>query len=195
MDRSSIGLSTCAYAKRVDSSGTIIFDDGVLLPGAVQADISITRDSVRKFADNGLIYSEDSFASGTLTLTEVGWADQDYCNLTGASYVSDGSTPPTYSVQSVANPDPDCYAFGFICDSIGYASGSWGKTYTAVVLNKVKFSEGNSSMQTRGESTSFSDPQLIGTIFKDENEVWREVKNFSTFSAAESWLKTKLDVA
>ena len=195
MDRSSIGLSTCAYAKRVDNSGTIVFDDGKALPGAVQADISITRDSVRKFADNGLIYSEDNFVSGTLTLTEVGWDDEDYCNLTGASYVSDSGTPATYSVQSVANPSPYYYAFGFICDSIGYASGAWGKTYTAVVLPKVKFSEGNSSMQTRGESTSFSDPQLIGTIYKDENEVWREVKNFTTFSAAESWLKTKLDVA
>ena len=56
--RSSIGLSYAGYCKRTVSGSTVTFDDGVLLPGVVQADISITRDNVQKYADNKLMDGE-----------------------------------------------------------------------------------------------------------------------------------------
>ena len=67
--RSSIGLSYAGYCKRTVSGSTVTFDDGVLLPGVVQADISITRDNVQKYADNKLIFEISNFRQGTLTLT------------------------------------------------------------------------------------------------------------------------------
>ena len=73
MNRSTIGLSNACYCKRVISNNTVTYDDGVLLPGAVQAEIAITRDEVNKYADNVLIYNENTFRSGTITLTEAAW--------------------------------------------------------------------------------------------------------------------------
>ena len=195
MNRSTIGLSNACYCKRVDSGSGITYDDGALLPGAVQAEIAITRDDVNKYADNVLIYNESSFRSGTITLTEAAWDDQTFAYLTGNTYTTQGTSPnQTHTVQSVANPTPPYVAFGMIQDTITEASGTWSKSYTAVFLPKVKFAEQGGSAQTKGESTSFTDPVLVGTIYADESGMWKEIENFSTLSAAQSWLFTKMDV-
>lgn len=187
MNRSTIGLSNACYCKRVISNNTVTYDDGVLLPGAVQAEISITRDEVNKYADNVLIYNENTFRSGTITLTEAAWADADFVALTG-------NTLATSTVQSLANPNPPYVGFGMIQDTITESSGSWSKSYTAVFLPKVKFAEQGGTAQTKGESTSFSDPTLVGTIYADEAGVWKEMQTFSTLAAAQTWLFTKMDV-
>lgn len=187
MNRSTIGLSCCAYATRTVSGGTVTFSDGVLLPGAVQADISITRDSVEKYGDNELLYSENYFRNGTLTLTQVAWPDEAYATLTGNEYDNG-------IIRSIKEPNAPYVGFGMIDNTLKEDSGSWTKSFTAVFLPKVKFTEGESLAQTRGESTSFSDPQLIGTIYADINGSWRETQTFDTYAAAETWLKTKMDI-
>ena len=186
--RSSIGLSYAGYCKRTVSGSTVTFDDGVLLPGVVQADISITRDNVQKYADNKLIFEISNFRQGTLTLTEAQFADDDDVYLTGNTAVSS-------VVHDLGNPDPPYVGFGMIQDTIAESSGEWEKSYTAVFLPKVKFAVADSSAQTRGESTSFSDPQLVGTIYEDVTGEWRRTQSFSTFAAAQSWLNTLMDIS
>lgn len=188
MNRSSIGLSFCAYQKSGASAG-------VALPGAVQADIAINRDNVQKFADNTLIFEINDFKSGTLTLKEVAWSDTVYTDITGNTLASEGTAPDvTTYIQDIKSPKAPDVEFGFIADTMSESSGTWSKAYTAVYFPLVRFVASDSSIVTRGDSTAFSDPTLIGTIYANSSEVWREMKTFTTFSAAQSWLATKLSI-
>lgn len=74
------------------------------------------------------------------------------------------------------------------------------KKYRACLLRKAKFTEGEESYQTKGDSVQFTNPTLSGTAYgvsntKETNGEWR-IKSplFDTETEADEWIQNKLGV-
>lgn len=70
------------------------------------------------------------------------------------------------------------------------------KTYNAVVLTKVKFTEGEESYQTKGDQITFQTPTLSGSATALSNGVWRyKSPDFVQEINADVWIRNKLNIA
>lgn len=70
------------------------------------------------------------------------------------------------------------------------------KSYTAVVLHKVKFTEGEESYQTKGDQITFQTPNLSGSATSLSSGIWRtKSTDFATVLNADVWIRNKLDIA
>lgn len=68
------------------------------------------------------------------------------------------------------------------------------KSYPAVVLPKVKFTESAESYTTKGESIEFKTPALAGKAYTDINGNWKYKQLFDTEAEAIEWIQTKLGI-
>lgn len=69
------------------------------------------------------------------------------------------------------------------------------KTYKAVVLTKVKFTEGEESYQTKGDQITFQTPALSGSATALSNGVWRyKSPDFNQEINADVWIRNKLGI-
>jgi hypothetical protein len=81
-------------------------------------------------------------------------------------------------------------------DSPAYASvGFYGvkmvsnvKYYRAVWFPKVLFSEPADANATKGESIAFGTPTIVGAIFDDATNGWKQEKTFATAALAQAYL-------
>lgn len=70
------------------------------------------------------------------------------------------------------------------------------KKYQGCVLHKAKFTEGEESYTTKGDSITFVTPSLSGKAYGDENGDWRtKSKLFDTETEADEWVQKKLGAA
>lgn len=187
MNKSTIGLKHAMYAGLTESSNSVTYANGVELPGAISAEISIEKDDVKLYGDNRVVHATQNFKQGTINFTAAAFTDAAIGALTGAT-VSSGVI--TYKASDVA----PFVGFGFIADGVTEANGQYSTGYTAVMLHKVQFSEGAVNAQTRGDSTSYSSPVLNGVFVADVTDTYKEIETFDTESAAVTWLKGKLNV-
>lgn len=68
------------------------------------------------------------------------------------------------------------------------------KSYTAIWMNKVKFSQSAESYSTKGDSVEFKTPTVEGEALGLSNTEWREVKVFATEAEAQTYLNTKAGI-
>lgn len=67
--------------------------------------------------------------------------------------------------------------------------------YRACLLHKVKFSEGEESYETKGDSIVFKTPSLSGSAVGDADGVWRSKSPYyGTEDEADQWIQRKLGV-
>lgn len=64
--------------------------------------------------------------------------------------------------------------------------------HVAVVLFKVKFSDGNNSYKTEGENIEFNTPSISGKAEAEDNGDWLDREPFATVEEAEAYIKEKL---
>lgn len=147
---------------------------------AIQADIAITLNDVKLYADDALSETDKSFQSGTITIGIDDLSDVMQMDLLGhavsggeisaggddiAPYVSVGF----YGVKRVNNVDK----------------------YRAVWLRKIQFAEPADTNETKGETTVFNTPVIEGTIMLDGEKLWKNEQTFDTADEAVAYLQSK----
>ena len=150
---------------------------------AIQADISITVNDVKLYADDAIAESDKSFQSGTLTLGVDDLSDAVQTAFLGHT-VYDGEI-----TAKGIDPKPNV-GIGFY----GVKMVKGVKKYRAIWLPKVQFAEPSDTNATKGETLAFATPVLEGTIMLDENGDWKKEKTFATEALAIAYLQEKSGV-
>ena len=150
---------------------------------AIQADISISTNDVKLYADDGIAESDKSFQSGTITLGVDDLSDEIQTAFLGHA-VDDGEI-----IAKGADDNP-YVSIGFY----GVKMVKGVKKYRAIWLPKVQFAEPSDTNATKGETLAFATPVLEGTIMLDDDGTWKKEKTFATEAEAIAYLQNKSGV-
>lgn len=150
---------------------------------AIQADISITVNDVKLYADDGIAESDKSFQSGTITLGIDDLSDTVQTAFLGHA-VSEGE------ITAKGTDDSPYVGIGFY----GVKKVAGVKKYRAIWLTKVQFAEPSDTNATKGDTLAFATPVLEGTIMLDDNGDWKKEKTFATEAEAIAYLQAKSGV-
>lgn len=178
-----IGLKNFRYGILTEAAdGTPSYDGAHKPAKAISCQVSITNNDAKLFADDGLAESDTTFSNGTITAGIDEDDDVTMATLLGHTISQDG--------EMIRNST----------DTAPYVG--WGRVITKIVngvykykvefLYKVKFSEPSQDDNTKGESVSFSTPQLQGIVSMLANGDWSKSETFDTETAAVSYLESLL---
>jgi phi13 family phage major tail protein len=186
-----IGLKYPVYAPATEAGSTITYGTGAVLAKAISANISIENNDVKLYADDVIAESDNSFASGTVT---IGIDDlYDAAKVALLDYVEGATVDATIQSKelSVGTASPAYVGFGFYGKVIRNKVPYW----RAIWLKKVQFAEPSDELATKGESVEFGTPELEGTIMMAADGKWKEEATFSTEAGAKAWLDGKCGLA
>lgn len=171
-----IGLKYPVY-KSEESSGVI--------GKAIQADISITVNDVKLYADDGIAESDKSFQSGLITLGVDDLSDIIQTEFLGHTV----GTDPAEIVAKGTDENP-YVGVGF------YGTKVVGgvKKFRAIWLPKVQFAEPADTNATKGDTVVFNTPVIEGTIMLDDDGVWKYEQTFATEAEAKTYLEGKAGI-
>lgn len=150
---------------------------------AIQADIAITVNDVKLYADDALAESDKSFQSGTLTLGIDDLSDTIQTAFLGHA-VSDGE------ITAKGTDENPYVSIGFY----GIKKVSGVRKYRAIWLTRVQFTEPADTNATKGDTVVFATPVLEGTIMLDDSGDWKNEKTFETEAEARAYLQAKSGV-
>ncbi len=186
-----IGLKYPVYAIATETDAAISYASGAVLARAISANISIENNDVKLYADDVIAESDNSFASGTVT---IGIDDlYDAAKVALLDYL-EGNTlsgEQTAKELSVGTASPAYVGFGFYGKVVRNKVPYW----RAIWLKKVQFAEPSDELATKGESVEFSTPELEGIIMMAADGKWKEEGTFSTEAGAKAWLDGKCGLA
>ena len=150
---------------------------------AIQADISITVNDIKLYADDGIAEAINLSKTALLTLgiDELSDEVQALClvmSLTAANL------PLKAPMQAYVG-------IGFY----GVKMVGGVRKYRAIWLPRVQFAEPADNNATKGETLAFATPSLEGTIItRRDGGVWKMEKTFDTESGAIAYLQDKSGV-
>jgi len=149
-----IGLDRLYYAKITENeNGEEIYDTPVPLAKAITAELSVELAEATLYADDGAAEVVKEFQSGTLTL---GVADIGV----DAAEVLTGATLDDNKVLISTSED------GGAPVAIGFRAKKANGKYRYFWLYRVKFGIPATSLQTKGDSITFSTPTIEGTVMR-----------------------------
>lgn len=150
---------------------------------AIQADIAITVNDVKLYANDGIAESDKSFQSGTITLGIDDLSDTIQTAFLGHA-VNDGE------ITAKGTDENPYVGIGF------YGTKVVGgvKKFRAIWLPKVQFAEPADTNATKGDTVVFNTPVLEGTIMLDDNGDWKKEETFATEAEAIAYLQAKSGV-
>ena len=186
-----IGLKYPVYSPATETDSAITYGTGAVLARAISANISIENNDVKLYADDVIAESDNSFASGTVT---IGIDDlYDAAKVALLDYIEGDTVDATTGAKelSVGAASPAYVGFGFYGKVIRNKVPYW----RAIWLKKVQFAEPSDELATKGESVEFSTPELEGTIMMAADGKWKEEGTFSTEAGAKAWLDGKCGLA
>lgn len=157
-------VTTDDSGKEIETLGT-----GKVLPKVMKLTGSATSDSVSLYGDDTLAEEEVSQGSGSISV--------DLCNLTPEDQAALGGH--TYSEENGLICNGDDQAPYCRCASIVPGVLNNKPYYRVITYLRVKFAPVNDDYETRGQTTSFKNPSLAGSFFKNADGDWRNVKEFS----------------
>ncbi len=151
---STIGLDSLFYAKITeDLDGNETYGNPIPLAKAMTAELSVDPAEAQLFADDGLSEVVREFKSGTITL------GIDDIGTTVASDLIGATIDDNNVIVSSQEDTPMPVAIGF------RAKKSNGK-YRYFWFYRVKFGIPGASLQTKGDSITFSTPTIEGTVMR-----------------------------
>ena len=166
------------------------YGTGAVLAKLTKVDYSPNKADADFYADDVKAEEEHCVTGGTIT---IGVDDLTQDVQKGIF----GNATETQSTIKVlckgANDEAPYVGVGYVIPH--KRSGS--RVYEAVLLLRVMFSEPSESAETKGETISFQGKEIEGSfspVEGYENDRYRESAEFSTESAADEWLKGKLNV-
>lgn len=149
--------------------------------------------------DEASLYGDDALAEYLKTMTgadveiETTELANNVATLLGLETVKSGTGATT--VYTLATECTTNVGFGFI--QVNVVNGT--KIYRAIWFHKVTFSPSNEESSTKEETIAWGTPTITGKVWPvhlDASGVpqVRDYQEFSTLSAAETWLKTKAGI-
>lgn len=150
----------------------------------IKADIVIQSNSTELYSDDAVSETDNSFQNGTITMGIDDLSDNIQINFLG--HVVDANGEITAAGEDVAPYN----SIGFY----GTKKVSGDKKYRAVWLKKVQFAEPNDSNQTKGSSTAFNTPEVVGKIMLDDSGSWKNEQTFDSESDAIAYLNGKAGI-
>lgn len=151
---------------------------------AIQADISISVNDVKLYADDVIAESDRSFQNGTITLGIDDLSDEIQAEFLGHTVEVSG--------EITANTDDISPYVGVGFYGVKMVNNV--KAYRAIWLPKVQFGEPSDTNTTKGDTLAFSTPSLEGTIFPDESGDWKNEQTFTTEVEAKTYLESKAEI-
>ena len=149
-----IGLDKLYYAPiTAGTGGAETYGTPVQLAKAITAELSVELNEAILYADDGQAESAREFKSGTISLNVDDLPPAAAAALLGATVDENGV------LISRGEDNPAYVAIGF------RARKADGK-YRYFWLYRVQFAVPGNSLQTKGDSISFSTPTIEGTIFQ-----------------------------
>ncbi len=177
---STIGLDSLYYAKITeDANGDETYSSPIKLAKAMTAELSVELAEATLFADDGASEIVKEFKSGTISL------GIDDIGVTAAQDLTGAKIDNNHVVISTSNDSCDPVAIGF------RAKKSNGK-YRYYWLYRVKFGIPGASLQTKGDSITFSTPTIEGTVMRRNkvdglnNHPWKSEVNEDDSSVSSS---------
>ena len=174
-----IGLNNFKWGILTEAGDTATYGAIQTLGKAVSASTSITNNSAVLYAEDAIAESDNSYSSGTISLTVDDSDDTIFAPLLGHEIDSDTG-------EMIRNKNDVAPYVG--CGRIINKMKNGTRLYKVEFLNKVKFGEPNQEENTHGETTEFGTQQIDGTIATLANGQWSKTKTFTTHSAALAYL-------
>ncbi len=187
-----IGLKYPVYAAATESTSAITYSGGAVLAKAITANIAITTNDIKLYADDVVSESDHSFSSGTIAV--------NIDDLTNAAQIAllgntEGDTVDagigTKEIIAKGSDTPPYVGFGFYAKKVVAGVNRW----RAIWLKKVQFAEPADDAATKGETTEYQTPTIEGTIMVDVTGHWKNEGTFSTEALAKAWLDGKAGIA
>ena len=177
---STIGLDSLYYAKITeDANGDETYSSPIKLAKAMTAELSVELAEATLFADDGASEIVKEFKSGTISL------GIDDNGVTAAQDLTGAKIDNNHVVVSTSDDSCEPVAIGF------RAKKSNGK-YRYYWLYRVKFGIPGASLQTKGDSITFSTPTIEGTVMRRNkvdglnNHPWKSEVNEDDSSVSSS---------
>jgi phi13 family phage major tail protein len=149
-----IGMDKLYYAKITeDAEGHETYDTPKALAKAMKADLSIELAEATLYADDAAAEVYRTFKSGTISLGVDDLADGVAEDLTGAKVDSNGVLISTVEDISAVV-------------AIGFRAQKANGKYRYFWLYRVVFAIPATSLQTKGDSITFSTPTIEGTVLR-----------------------------
>lgn len=181
---STIGLDSLYYAKITeDTNGDETYSSPIKLAKAMTAELSVELAEATLFADDGASEIVKEFKSGTISL------GIDDIGVTAAQDLTGAKIDNNHVVVSTSDDSCEPVAIGF------RAKKSNGK-YRYYWLYRVKFGIPRASLQTKGDSITFSTPTIEGTVMRRNkvdglnNHPWKSEVNEDDSSVSNSTISS-----
>lgn len=181
---STIGLDSLYYAKITeDTNGDETYSSPIKLAKAMTAELSVELAEATLFADDGASEIVKEFKSGTISLVI------DDIGVTAAQDLTGAKIDNNHVVVSTSDDSCEPVAIGF------RAKKSNGK-YRYYWLYRVKFGIPGASLQTKGDSITFSTPTIEGTVMRRNkvdglnNYPWKSEVNEDDSSVSNSTISS-----
>lgn len=181
---STIGLDSLYYAKITeDANGDETYSSPIKLAKAMTAELSVELAEATLFADDGASEIVKEFKSGTISL------GIDDIGVTAAQDLTGAKIDNNHVVVSTSDDSCEPVAIGF------RAKKSNGK-YRYYWLYRVKFGIPGASLQTKGDSITFSTPTIEGTVMRRNkvdglnNHPWKSEVNEDDSSVSNSTISS-----
>lgn len=177
------GLSS-PYIAQLDAA-TEEYSNGMKLGKAISTNITPNYSTASLYADNGEAERVDEFVNAAI---EVG---TDRIPAAAGPILFGHAINAAGEEVKNSNDSSKYVGYGF-----WQASMEDGvKKYQGCLVYKVKFTEGQTSFQTKGENITFSTPTLSGSATAKDNGDWQiNSPKYDTVREAEVWIKSKLGI-
>lgn len=178
-----VGLNNFRYGILTEAEdGTPSYNGAHKPAKAVSCNVSITNNSAKLFADDGLAESDTSFQSGTVTMGLDEDNDQVMADILGHTISQDG--------EMIRNANDSAPYVGLGRILVKMVNGVY--KYKVEFLYKVKFSEPSQENNTKGESLEFGTVSLEGLVSQLANGDWSKSETFNTQNEALTYLESLL---
>lgn len=156
---------------------------GAVIGKLVAANLTVNLASGEIYADDALAEQLSEFSSGSLAME--------------TDDMTDANATRIYGVKSVAGEVTYNQGDTAPLGKLGYYKvlmRNGQKYYKGYFYPQVRAALGNDNAQTKGNAITFQTSKTTFTIFADDNGDWRKTKEFTTESAARSWVNEKVGI-
>lgn len=175
-----IGLNNFKYGVLTEAEGGVATYGAMQSLGkAVDANVSITSNTAVLYADDTIAESDNTFSTGTITLTVDDADDAVFAVILGHEINSD-----TGEMIRNSNDTPPYVGVGRIINKLKGGV----RYYKVEFLSKVKFTEPAQENTTHGETTEFGTQQVEGAIVTLADGTWSRTKTFTSHAEALAYL-------
>ena len=174
-----IGLAYPTIAKLDPATDT--YSDGFRMGKAVSVNINTNYNEANLPGDNVIAETVKEFRDGTIDLGITTIPIEAYETVFGHTV-----TPGEDGTLIVDKTDdvPNYVGVGLVKEEL--VDGK--KSYIAMWIKKVLFTESGENAQTKGETISFQTPTITGTVLALADKTWRERKIFDNEADAIAYI-------